>query len=456
MTVFISRGNRATGLGLLTAAGLVASAFAGAALTVAPRVGLGAVVAIVVAAVLIRVASWPLPEVVVAAAVISSGLVDVPRRLAAGPFSGGAAITTVSAGLVVLVWVGTRRDRRAELTRPLLPLALFVIWALTTCLYHPPSVNGLQNVLVWIGALGVAAITAYATYRRLAFVADLEGVLVCCFVLGIGLYAASVLLGGFGAGNVAAPRAFALFALVALSYGLAIAKTGRREGLLLAIVASALIVASLSRLATGVAAFVWCLGALNPTTFRGWMRFSGGVLFSLGVFIAAVLFVAPLHERFIHGDVTTVAGGAKLNLEGRAQLWSATWDSYKTSPIIGHGAGTADDLIKARYGTAAGHPHEDYLRILHDYGAVGLALWILAFVSLLRSTWRGWRRSLSRTDGPPEWPHYAAFLALVSVGLGMLTDNVMIYPFVMIPVGALVGLSLGLQAIASNRSEHLT
>ena len=40
-------------------------------------------------------------------------------------------------------------------------------------------------------------------------------------------------------------------------------------------------------------------------------------------------------------------------------------------------SGTADSLISRTYGSAAGHPHNDYLRLLHDYGLVGMSLWAL-------------------------------------------------------------------------------
>ena len=428
---------------LATALLLTVPVVAGAAFVESRRAGLLVAVVAVGAAGLVRISRWPLPEVVIVAATISSAFVDLPRRVALGPVSGGAAVTALAAGAGVVTWILAYRGDVAFVTRPLLPLGLFVGWALTTCVYHHPTINGAQNVLVWIATLGVAGLTAAQVRRRPDSVKRIVPMFVFSCALSIALYAGSVALGGLGSASVIAPRAFALLGLVAVAAGLGLAKTGRRSGILLAAIASVFIVLSLSRLATGVAAVLWCVGGLNPSTFRGWFRFFVATSATLAVFIVAVTAITPLHDRFSQGDLTTVGGGLRVNTEGRLPLWEATWRSYLTSPIIGQGAGTADDFVTAHFSSGVGHPHEDYLRILHDYGAIGLILWLAAYFTLLKAVWRGWRDSLGNQSSPADWSHFAALLALTSVGLGMLTDNVMIYPFVMVPVGLLVGLSLG-------------
>jgi len=60
---------------------------------------------------------------------------------------------------------------------------------------------------------------------------------------------------------------------------------------------------------------------------------------------------------------------------------------------------------------------------------------------LLGVTFTAWVRSAS--NGSPDVRlHLAAFLSVVAVVLTMITDNVMIYVFVMAPLGVLVGASL--------------
>ena len=86
---------------------------------------------------------------------------------------------------------------------------------------------------------------------------------------------------------------------------------------------------------------------------------------------ATVEHVGPLHDRIYAGDVQAIGGGVSINLTGRSDFWETTWDSYVTSPVIGHGVGSADRLITRTYSESTGHPHNDYLRLLHDYGLLG-------------------------------------------------------------------------------------
>ena len=125
--------------------------------------------------------------------------------------------------------------------------------------------------------------------------------------------------------------------------------------------------------------------ASTCATFRSWMVAIGAIVATLSVAIATVFLYAPLHHRFFHGDTAQV-GGISINVTGRDTLWAANWDYFLKAPVIGHGAGAADRLTSAlpEHGGAA-HPHNDYLRILVDYGIVGLVLWFFAYFALLRA-----------------------------------------------------------------------
>ncbi|MGH3430023.1 MAG: O-antigen ligase family protein, partial [Terriglobales bacterium] len=153
---------------------------------------------------------------------------------------------------------------------------------------------------------------------------------------------------------------------------------------------------------------------------------------------------------FYTGDLVHVNLGAfgasvgtvTLNSEGRGELWATTWDSFLTSPLIGHGAGNSDELITRIYGSVDGHPHNDYLRLLNDYGVIGLGLWTWAYLALFRATSRAWRLAVSMGKRRAELFHLSATLALITLGLTMITDNVMIYLYIMAPIGILVGMSI--------------
>ena len=53
-------------------------------------------------------------------------------------------------------------------------------------------------------------------------------------------------------------------------------------------------------------------------------------------------------------------------------MWAATIESARHHPLVGQGLGSSQDLIERLFGLA--HPHNDYLRLWHDLGLVGLLL----------------------------------------------------------------------------------
>jgi O-antigen ligase len=215
-----------------------------------------------------------------------------------------------------------------------------------------------------------------------------------------------------------------------------------------------LILLSLSRIAFFSALVIMCLTWFSPRSAGSWLRFLGVLLATIAIGYLAIQDIGPLHSRFYTGDVQSIGGGLAVNLEGRSQIWATTWDSYLTSPWFGHGVGSADNLITRVYGGSVGHPHNDYLRILHDYGLVGLVMWVIGFVWLLRRTWRAWHRGPrggahdepDRVSARERRVHAASCLALVGLALSMITDNPLDYLFVLAPIGVLVGFSLGLDA----------
>ena len=145
-----------------------------------------------------------------------------------------------------------------------------------------------------------------------------------------------------------------------------------------------LIVLSLSRIAFAAALVVCCFVWLNPRTSRGWFRFVAVVSVAVGISYATVEHVHPLHDRIYVGDVQAIGGGVSINLTGRSDFWETTWDSYVTSPVIGHGALQRRQIdFPHAYSESIGHPHNDYLRLLHDYGLLGAFLWIVGYGGLI-------------------------------------------------------------------------
>jgi hypothetical protein len=102
-------------------------------------------------------------------------------------------------------------------------------------------------------------------------------------------------------------------------------------------------------------------------------------------------------------------------------------------------------MTSALPGAFSGHPHNDYLRLLVDFGVIGLLLWILGYYRLLKRTWQLWRRTVLWRS-PESHVCGAAFLALMGIAMAMLVDNPLIEVGKMAPLGALAGVAIGMCA----------
>jgi O-antigen ligase len=239
-----------------------------------------------------------------------------------------------------------------------------------------------------------------------------------------------------------------------LGWNLAQSRYGHRWALIPAIFILATIVSSLSRGATVIALFLLPLSRISSRSRPSdWLRFMLMIGLAAGLLYGALTYITPLRERFVEGDIRTLPGQVSINVSGRDTTWSVTWQSYLESPWIGKGAGSAERELLVREGLA--HPHNDYLRILHDFGLVGLSLWVAGFGFLMRWTWRSWRRA-DRLKAEHAGLHLAAFLALAVLGLDMITDNPIVYIFIMATLGVLVGSSLGLSSFAAGSQPPLS
>jgi hypothetical protein len=361
-------------------------------------------------------------------------VIDVANGISAGPTSLAGLLSMASVVVMVFVWlsrglgwydgVGFAHPGRAPV--PLM-LTLFAVWAVATIPLNPSSA-GIQNVTVYLGfVLGIAVTgrlcSSAATDRLLE---QLEKV---GWFVGV-VYLATVLMSGLGASNVYDARAFALAALVLLAVVVA-----RGQSKVLPLLLMLDVVLSLSRTAALMSILILAVGLAVRSTTRGRAL---RVLVLLAVGVAAAWFAftrfAPLRDRFEGGDQAFSYGGTRFNVSGRADLWSFTIQDARHHWWFGGGPGSADRAVLDHFVTVS-HPHNDYLRFLHDFGVVGLVVFVLGFVTLMVRTWK-----LGRKSGRPI--HGAAFLALLGVAGTAFTDNVMVYAFVMVPLGVLVGASL--------------
>jgi len=379
-------------------------------------------------------------QLVSLAVLLASGLVDMAGALQLGPLSAQAILTICYFGAGMLLYLLV--PSTAPLQVVTIPLCLFISWAILSLVWTPALKSGVQNVLV-IGTFIILMLLAASTSANSpAFAFLVERNLNRAATFASVLYVLTLLLDGLGTNQVIGARSFGLFALFGVALHLSKWRYRNYRGLVGATLITLVIGASLSRLALGIAVLLFPLSQLPS---RGLTRIvkAFAILIAVGICsYAAVLYVQPLQERFLSGDVSLKIGSLGINVSGRLAFWRVTLDSLNESPVFGKGAGSTEALIEAMF-VEIRHPHSDYLRIAHDYGIFGLALWIVSVGSLLFRLWTSWRVA-DKVKAPSARLHLTAFLALIAFSLQMTMENALVYVFVAAPLGLLVGASLGL------------
>jgi O-antigen ligase len=108
---------------------------------------------------------------------------------------------------------------------------------------------------------------------------------------------------------------------------------------------------------------------------------------------------------------------------GRSRLWDLMEEEIKIKPIWGHGANASEDFVlSVTWGTLT-HPHNDWLRLLYDYGFIGTSIFAICLVGqaihLLRRA--------PRTFGESCVLLYAGASSFLPFVLLMFTDNIILY-----------------------------
>ena len=376
-----------------------------------------------------------------------SALVDLPRAVQIGPVT-SQALLTIGYYLGALLLLILTPVLQSPVPMRTVPLLIFLFWAATSLAWSPAPVNGIQNIL----SLGILPLMLLATEATASawpgFAFWLERCLGWSVMLASIIYAAAVLFTGAGTDAAISARSYGMFAAYGVAVQLARWRTGRISGLIWAAAITVLTGVSESRLALGVCVVLFPISQLPSRGFMNWLKVVAVSAVVLGLSYVALNNFDALRDRFLKGDVSMKIGAYEINASGRTAFWRATVDSFQEAPIVGKGAGSAEQLIENQFGTIK-HPHNDYLRLIHDYGVIGAAVWAAAILTLLASVFREWRRS-DRVRSPDRAIHAAAALVLTAFILEMTMENAIVNIFLTAPLGLLLGAALGIRRARRN------
>jgi len=389
-------------------------------------------------------------DVLAVITVLTASLVESPSRVPIGEFT---LLGLLSLAWAVLAWFSwlTQSRSQDQARKHVWPLLVFLGWCAVSWTWSLPAKSGLQNLVVFVAFVGLIAVSANKSARSTGPARLLPKLIAWSALLPGGLYLICIVAYGMEQ-EIVSSRAFPLFALIPLAWFLANWRYGSRVSLLYASGLIVLIGLSLARTAFVVAFLLVALAQVQGRLTRGVRKVAFYAFLCAACLFMSVMRFEPLRERVVGDSMPTDIMEIEVRMSGRDRLWTATWDSYLVSPIRGNGGGSASSLLRERF--LLDHPHNDYLRILHDYGAVGMVLWLAGMLKLLASQWRVWVRA-DREGRAERGLCLASSLATSAVLLVMITDNAFAYIFVMAPLGVLIGTSLGTATRALPQERRL-
>jgi O-antigen ligase len=196
------------------------------------------------------------------------------------------------------------------------------------------------------------------------------------------------------------------------------------------------IAAGLSRTCTVVAVGI----LFSALTFgRSWWRAVIGLGYILALYCLWTYYISPLpvvKHRLSYGDQAFAVGSVTISSQGRVPLWHTLLREWSYSPLMGYGIASARAASILQGGLD--HPHNDYIRVLYEYGLIGFGFWIFGIVWLIARYSRNWWR-LETLKSRQAFLPGSALLAWIAFCAVMLTDNVMAYYFSVVPLACILG-----------------
>ena len=373
--------------------------------------------------------------------ILSQAIVSIPTQFRIIPQISLGGFLTIFFGVLLIMHFFVRPHIVREIRWSVFMFALFTAWIAYSFIFYRLTVQGIQNTIVIISSILAFIIAAQvAKSIRAPSRAIVRAILIAIWIPAT-IYMLATPVLGLGHREIFAPRSIAGVLLIGIAVHCGYWRHGSRKDFWLALVLYAVIVLSLSRTAMGTGLGVFILAQIRLNSFTGWLRMIAVLSVAAGIGVFMLLNFEPVRQRFFTGDLSAAVGGVPINMMGRIGVWNTVISSALEAPITGKGPGSSSKALSIVFDNIL-QPHNDYLRLWHDYGVIGVMLWFSAFGAMMTACRRQYTRF--RNSGAKETSlGAAAFLAQVTLLALMLTDNVLIYFYNMIPIFILSGLVLG-------------
>ncbi len=343
-----------------------------------------------------------------------------------------------------------------RLPQDLWPFLGFVVWASVRWASGPWDPEALKEIL-WFGLPVAVRLFTQVLLEKREGDADLVAARVERTVLFSGLVPVALyvvaLTGGLAEMTWRGPRGelvgtgrgAPIFLLMCLGVALSVWRFGpnRRMAAFLSALYTASIFASLARTASFLALTAVMVALLAKARVRGVWALAAGAGIALATAAYAVSASPLLQNRFFWEVPTGGMGDLQsLKTAGRWRLWPAVLVSALEAPWFGHGLGTARKVAAGAFPETKDvteyHPHNEWLQVFHDLGAVGVVFLLWAWGGVLLRVARRWA---SATSDVSQKRSMAATIACAAVVATSITGNTLHKPFAVGVAMLLVGIS---------------
>ena len=164
-----------------------------------------------------------------------------------------------------------------------------------------------------------------------------------------------------------------------------------------------------------------------PMTFAP-MRVEKRVLFLVLIGIAAtsLFYTERIQKKMFFSGEGTIRDlkwdNPDIATHGRNIFWELLKKNIREKPLLGHGANASEEVLSA-YSEGLTHPHNDWLRLAHDYGFIGVGIFgitvIMQIIDLLKKA--------RDATVQKKILFYSGASTVIIFVLFMLTDNIILY-----------------------------
>ena len=150
-------------------------------------------------------------------------------------------------------------------------------------------------------------------------------------------------------------------------------------------------------------------------------------LIIIGVVCISLFYTERIQKKMFYSGAGTLQDVRLSNPDffttGRSRLWDLMIEEVKLKPVWGHGGNASEDFVLSATWGVLTHPHNDWLRLLYDYGLVGTSIFVICIVMqvvhLLKRAPRAFGESCVLV--------YAGASSFIPFLLLMFTDNIILY-----------------------------